>query len=93
MNQPPPAVKIGASRQVVIPKKIHDQLRLSPGDYLQVGVEAGRVVFTPKTLVDKYVQARLDEGLADIRQGRVSRPFRSAKTLVRSLRGSGHARR
>jgi AbrB family looped-hinge helix DNA binding protein len=47
------AVKIGASRQVVIPKKIHDALGLSPGDYLEVDLDAGRVVLTPKTLVDK----------------------------------------
>ena len=31
-----PAVKIGVSRQVVIPKKIHDKLGLAPGDYLEV---------------------------------------------------------
>ncbi len=30
-----PAVKIGASRQVVIPKRIYDQLGLTPGDYLE----------------------------------------------------------
>lgn len=88
MNQPQIAVKIGTSRQVVIPKKIHDQLRLSPGDYLQVGMEAGRVVFTPQTMVDKYVQSRIDEGLKDVQAGRVSRRFRSAKAAARSLRGS-----
>ena len=28
------AVKIGASRQVAIPKKIHEELHLRAGDYL-----------------------------------------------------------
>lgn len=88
-----PAVKLGMSRQVVIPKKIHDQLKLSPGDYLQVEVEAGKVVFTPKTLVDKHVEARLQEGLDDVRRGRVSPRFRTAKAMVRSLRISGSRRR
>jgi AbrB family looped-hinge helix DNA binding protein len=75
-------VKVGASRQVVIPKKIHDQLGLEPGDYLEVELQGRKVVFTPKTLVDK----RIEEGLEDIRQGRVYGPFRSAQEMVRSLR-------
>ena len=49
-----PAVKIGASRQVVIPKRIYDQLGLAPGDYLEVELNDGRLTFTPKTLVDKH---------------------------------------
>lgn len=49
-----PAVKIGASRQVVIPKRIYDQLGLAPGDYLEVELHDGRLTFTPKTLVDKH---------------------------------------
>ena len=53
------AVKIGVSRQVVIPKKIHDTLGLAPGDYLEVAVERGKVVMTPKALVDKRLEKRL----------------------------------
>ena len=77
-------VKLGASRQVVIPKKIHDQLGLNPGDYLEVELRSGKVIFTPKALVDK----RLEEGLADIEEGRVYGPFSSAQELARSLRDS-----
>ncbi len=80
------AVKIGVSRQVVIPKKIHDELGLAPGDYLEVKLQKGRVVLTPKTLVDKDVERRLAEGLEDIRRGRVYGPFRSATAMIRSLR-------
>jgi len=29
----PTTVKLGVSRQVVIPKKLHDHLGLKPGDY------------------------------------------------------------
>lgn len=54
-----PAVKIGVSRQVVIPKRIYDQLGLTPGDYLEVELHDGKLTFTPKTLVDKHThQAR-----------------------------------
>jgi AbrB family looped-hinge helix DNA binding protein len=76
------AVKIGVSRQVVIPKKIHDQLGLEPGDYLEVELEGDRVILTPKALIEK----RLAESLDDIRKGRVRGPFRSMPALVRSLR-------
>jgi AbrB family looped-hinge helix DNA binding protein len=77
------AVKIGVSRQVVIPKKLHDQLGLVPGDYLEVELEGDHLVLTPKALVEK----RLAESLDDIRKGRVHGPFRSASALVRSLHG------
>jgi AbrB family looped-hinge helix DNA binding protein len=79
------AVKIGISRQVVIPKRIHDELGLEPGDYLEVQLEGDRVVLTPKALVEK----RIAEGLEDIREGRIRGPFRSVPALVRSLRKAG----
>ena len=81
-----PAVKIGTSRQVVIPKKIHDAIGLTPGDYLEVELRDGKVVLTPKSLVDKQINEHLAEGLEDLKRGRVHGPFRSAKDVVRSLR-------
>ena len=80
--RPTLAVKIGVSRQVVIPKRIHDQLGLEPGDYLEVELDGDRVVLTPKALIEK----RLAEGLNDMRKGHVRGPFRSVPALVRSLR-------
>ncbi len=76
-----PAVKIGVSRQVVIPKKIHDKLGLAPGDYLEVELRGNRVILTPKMLIEK----RLAEGLEDIKQGRVHGPFKSVKEMLGSL--------
>jgi AbrB family looped-hinge helix DNA binding protein len=82
------AVKIGVSRQVVIPKRIHDQLGLEPGDYLDVELKGDRVVLTPKALIEK----RLAEGLDDIRKGHIRGPFRSVPALVRSLRKGSKSR-
>jgi len=82
------AVRIGASRQVAIPKKIHDELRLRAGDYLEIELQNGRLVLTPKTLVDKHIGERLSEALDDIKKGRVHGPFESAKEVVKSLRRS-----
>lgn len=79
------AVKVGVSRQVVIPKKIHDKLGLAPGDYLEVEVKRGKVVMTPKALVDKPLEKRLAEGLEDLRAGRSHGPFASAKEAVHFL--------
>ena len=84
-----PIVKIGTSRQVTIPKKIHDQLGLTPGDVLEVELQEGKVVFTPKALVDKRIQ----EGLEDMEEGRVEGPFSSAEDLVHSLHGPGETRK
>ncbi len=88
-----PAVKLGVSRQVVIPKKIHDQLGLAPGDYLDVEARRGKLILTPKTLVEKHIRSRLAEGLEDIRRGRVYGPFTSAGELVDSLRSHPSRRR
>src|ERR1700684_1781213 len=81
-RRPIAIVKIGVSRQVAIPKKLHDQLGLAPGDYLQVELEGERLILTPKALIEK----RLAESLEDIRQGRVQGPFRTMPALLRSLR-------
>jgi AbrB family looped-hinge helix DNA binding protein len=75
------AVKIGVSRQVVIPKRLHDRLGLAPGDYLEVELEGDRLVMTPKALIEK----RLAEGLDDIQEGRVRGPFRTVSALLNSL--------
>ncbi len=78
-------VKIGTSRQVVIPKRIHNQLNLSAGDYLEVAIEGSRVIFTPKTIADRYVDARIEDGLNDVANGMVSESFSSAGELLASL--------
>jgi AbrB family looped-hinge helix DNA binding protein len=75
-------VKLGASRQVVIPKAIHDRLGLHPGDYLEVRLNKNRVVLTPQTLVER----RLAEALEDLAEGRVHGPFASAREMIKRLR-------
>ena len=87
------AVKIGTSRQVVIPRKLHDQLGLAPGDYLEVELERGKVVFTPKTLVDKRVEAAVAEGLEDLKEGRYSGPFGTADEAIESLHKAARTHR
>jgi len=48
-----PLVNLGVSRQVVIPRKLHDQLGLTPGDYLEVELKGRHLVLTSKMLIEK----------------------------------------
>jgi len=76
------AVKVGVSRQVAIPKKLHDQLGLTAGDYLEIEVRGGKLILTPKQLIDK----RLEEAEDDVRRGRVLGPFNTGKQAMKALR-------
>ena len=83
-----PTVKLGTSRQIVIPKKLYDALGLAPGDYLEVELyKDNRLLVTPKELVDKHpeIEQRLAEAEEDIKAGRVSGPFKTAEELRRHL--------
>ena len=86
-----PTVKLGASRQMVIPKKLYDDLGLAAGDYLEVELYEGRkLLVTPKELVDKHpeIDKRLAEAEEDIKAGRVHGPFATANEAVKALRAS-----
>ena len=76
------AVRVGVSRQVAIPKKLHDQLGLTAGDYLEIEIQGGKLILTPKQLVDK----RLEAAEEDVRHGRVLGPFTTAKQAMKALR-------
>ncbi|MEK7560441.1 MAG: AbrB/MazE/SpoVT family DNA-binding domain-containing protein [Patescibacteria group bacterium] len=82
-----PTVKVGASRQIVIPKKLYDELELAPGDYVDVERQGSKLVLTPKQLVEKHpeIDRRLAEAEEDIRAGRVSGPFATVDELKRHL--------
>jgi AbrB family looped-hinge helix DNA binding protein len=88
-----PVVKVMDRRQVVIPKEIFEQLKLKTGDYLEATIDNGKIVYIPKQLVDRDAwywsdegQQHIGEALDDIKKGRVTGPFTSAKDLVKSLR-------
>jgi len=49
----PMAVRLGAAREVVIPRRFREELGIAPGDYLEISVERGRLVLTPKAVLEK----------------------------------------
>lgn len=86
-----PVVKVGKSRQVVIPKEIWDELQLRAGDYFEVIVKKGTIAFVPKKLVDRDEwywsaegQADIAEALEDIEVGRI-KEFTSVDALIEEL--------
>jgi AbrB family looped-hinge helix DNA binding protein len=85
-----PTVKLGASRQIVIPKQLYDELGLEAGDFLEVEIyEGGKLLVTPKDLVDRHpkIDKRLAEAEEDVKAGRVKGPFTTADDVVKALRG------
>jgi hypothetical protein len=60
---------------------IRQAVGLEVGDLLEAKVEAGKITFTPKSVVDSGVA----ESLADFTAGRSFGPFKTDKELIKSL--------
>jgi len=78
-------VKIGASRQVVIPKHIYDDLDLEPGDYLGVETENKKIVFEPQSLMSRELATGIAESIRDFKEGRSHGPFNTAEEAIAHL--------
>ena len=76
-----PLAKVKHKGQVTIPADIREQLGLNEGDYVEVTTEGSRVVLTPQDIAPRHraIDAAIAEGLADIRDGRISPSFKSMK--------------
>jgi len=77
--------RIGQRRQVVIPKRVFDALKLRAGDFVEVSAEGGRLQMRPKRLVDigderlsASEAVKLRRGEAEIKAGH-SQPWRTVK--------------
>lgn len=46
-------VKLKGKGQMTLPVEIREQLSLDEGDLLEANVEKGRIVLTPKTVIDR----------------------------------------
>lgn len=77
--------RIGQRRQVVIPKRVFDALKLRAGDFVEVSAEGGRLQMRPKRLVDigderlsASEAVKVRRGEAEIKAGR-SKSWRTVK--------------
>ena len=77
--------------QIVIPQHVRELAHIAIGDLLEAGVEDGKIVFTPKSLVDRHIAV----GLEDARQGRTHGPYESAGAAIAALdaRAKPHAKK
>lgn len=87
--------KLTSGGQVTLPKEVRIKTNMQPGDFVEVKIdEQGRIVLTPKKLVDasqayfwteewQKGERKADE---DVKAGRVRR-FKSADDAVKYLEG------
>lgn len=80
-----PIVTIKNKYQVVIPRRVREQVGVRIGDLLDAQADKGKIVFTPKSIVDRA----LAEGLDDLKKGRVHGPFASVAEMLAALKGKG----
>ena len=83
-------VRVQRKGQVTIPTRLRAQVGLVDGDFVEARAHRGKIVLTPKSVVDRAytpaqrraIDARLAEGLADIQAGHTLGPFKSADEMI-----------
>ena len=89
--------------QVTIPTGVRRQAGLSKGDVVNFAFQRGKIVITPKLVVDRsrfpsaddeytpaqrrIIDARLDESEEDLKKGRTFGPFGTAEDMVAHMKG------
>ena len=85
-----PLVKVGPRGQVTIPNQLRKQTKVTVGSFLEAEVRHNVIILKPVKVVDlvsvKEVEAALEEGLRDYREGRVSPPFKNMREFKAHLR-------
>jgi AbrB family looped-hinge helix DNA binding protein len=95
--------KIQNKGQVTIPTRLRTLAGLSQGDLVEFSLERGKIVITPKLVVDRsgfpnaddeytpeqrrVIDARLDAAEAEYKAGRSFGPFDSAAEMIAHMRG------
>lgn len=93
--------KIQHKGQVTIPTSVRRQAGLSKGDLVNFSFSNGKIVITPRIIIDRAqfptaddeytpaqrraIDRQLAKGLADIKAGRVHGPFNTSEDLLTSL--------
>ena len=84
-----PLVKIKDKYQVTLPTVVRDQAGVAVGDILEATVERGKIMLTPKAVMDRGIA----EGIDDFKNGKYIGPFSTAQAAARALRGAGKRRK
>ena len=94
-------IKIHRKGQMTLPSRLRSAIGLSEGDLVEATVLRGKIVITPKVLIDRsgfpnaddeytptqrrIIDAQLAKADADIKAGRVSRTFETAGEFIADL--------
>jgi AbrB family looped-hinge helix DNA binding protein len=95
--------------QVTIPTRLRNQAGLSQGDLVEFSLQRGKIVITPKLLIDrsqfpaaddeytpaqrKLIDARLDRAMEEVRRGHVSPAYATAAEFAAALETDGEKRK
>jgi len=66
---------------VVIPQNVRRKIGINVGDLLEAKAERGKIMFTPKSVVDRDIA----ESLEDFKAERAYGPFETHEELLASL--------
>ena len=80
-------IKIQRKGQVTIPTRLRVQVGLTDGDFVEAKAERGKIVLTPKLIVDReytpaqrrVIDAHLAESLEQVKRGETYGPFRDSR--------------
>ena len=95
--------KIQHKGQVTIPTSVRRQAGLTKGDFVNFAFQRGRIVITPRLVIDRsqfpsadaeytpaqrrIIDARLDESEEDLKKGRTFGPFTTADDMIAHMKG------
>jgi AbrB family looped-hinge helix DNA binding protein len=95
-------VKIHRKGQMTLPSRLRSAIGVSEGDMVEATVKQGKIVLTPKLIVDrsqfptaddeytpaqrKIIDARLAKSEEDIKRGRTFGPFNTADEMIASMK-------
>jgi AbrB family looped-hinge helix DNA binding protein len=95
--------KIQHKGQVTIPTSVRRQAGLSKGDLVNFAFQRGKIVITPRLVIDRaqfpnaddeytpaqrrIIDARLDESEEDMKNGRGFGPFNTAEEMIAHMKG------
>ena len=83
-------VTVKSKYQVVIPQRVRDEIGVDVGDVLEARAEDGKIVFEPKSVIDRGIA----ESIAEFQAGKGYGPYGTHDAFVKALhkearKGSG----
>ena len=82
-----PLTKVKEKFQVTIPTEVRKTARLAVSEILEATVKNNVIILKPKAVVDRETaEEAIEEGLADLKVGRVSPTFSHVKEFKKYLK-------